>query len=282
MLDFRNYLANLFGVNENIGGIKYSFNDDSIEKSYQAHHRQIEKTKSKVFYVLSILSCIFFIMNTLLTNKFKIHITIYLNLIVMIIETMLFIISFYIKSNSNLFFIIKYTRYFFQCIAKIANIIFPNNDEIDLKVKIIYRVLIFNSISYFYYIDLDKITFALIPSLNTMAIIYVQLYQNFEKYYLLAEILFSISLGIISFFYKKLELIQKKNFFFESYKKDKEIHYMKELIDNSNTNLIILKKDQEIKYMNKTALKFIKEINNERKNTSNLEENEILISDKFK
>ena len=227
-------MTNLFGLNENFGGIKFSFKDNSIEKSYQKHLKGREIIKSKVFYVFSFIASTFFIMMTLLGNQFHWHITLYTDLIVFIIETILFILSFYIYEKSNLFFIIKYMRYFLQCIATIANIIFPYNDKVNRKIKNIYRVLIFNTLSYFYYIDLDYITFALTPILNTTAIICDQIYQNFEKYYLFTEIGLSITFGIITFFYKKSEHIDKKKSFFESYQKEKDIQYMIELIDNNN------------------------------------------------
>ena len=208
MFDFINYLKNLFALNEN-NIVKFSLNNDSIEKSYQANQGRLENTKSKVFYVLSILSCIYmYIMMKLLTNPFQEQITIYLNLIAMIFETILFILLFYIDSNSTLFSIIKNTRYFLQCIVRIANLIFPLIDKIDFQTKMIYRVLIFNNLSYIYYIELGYISLASISSLNTMAIIYVQVY-DFEKYELLCEILFSFSFGIIIFFVKKSEFHSK-------------------------------------------------------------------------
>ena len=116
------------------------------------------------------------------------------------------------------------------------------------NVKIIYRVLLFNTLSYFYFIDLDYITFALIPIINTSAIKCAQIYQNYDKYYLSTEIGLSFALGIVTFFYKKSQHIEKKKSFFVSYQKDKEIDYMKELMDNINTNLLSLKKDHEITY----------------------------------
>ena len=135
MFDFINYLKNLFALNEN-NILKFSLNNDSIEKSYQANQGRLENTKSKVFYVLSILSCIYmYIMMKLLTNPFQEQITIYLNLIAMIFETILFILLFYIDSNSTLFSIIKNTRYFLQCIVRIANLIFPLIDKIDFQTK---------------------------------------------------------------------------------------------------------------------------------------------------
>ena len=199
-MDFKTYLTSLFGLNENFGGIKFSFKDVSVEKSYQEYHKSREIRKSKVFYVLSFTTSIFFVMMTLRANNFHGHITFYINLITMIIETILFILPFCIIENSNLIFIIKYTRYFLQCIAKIANIIFPDNDRVNHNVKIIYRVLLFNTLSYFYFIDLDYITFALIPIINTSAIKCAQIYQNYDKYYLSTEIGLSICIRHNNFF----------------------------------------------------------------------------------
>ena len=180
-MDFKTYLTNLYGLKENFGGIKFSFKDNSIEKSYQEYHKIQEKKKSIVFYVFSSIASIFFIMMRLHAIKFQGHITIYFNTICMIIQSILFILSFNIYRNSDLVFNIKYTRYFLQCFSIIAYIFLPENEMVKNNVKIIYWVLIFNHVSYFYYIDLDYITFPLIPIINTSAIIYAQIYHNFDK-----------------------------------------------------------------------------------------------------
>ena len=258
----KDYLTNLYGLHDELTCLQMTFKDISLEKKYNETHKEKELTKSKDFYIFSLLTNIIITILTLYDNNYKLCISVYINSVNIIFQSILFALSFYI-TNFKLFLFAKYLRLIMEFIEKISTFVFPlKNYPLDIKVKVIYRSTFYINTCLLYYLDFNYITFTIIPCLSTIALIFVQISQNFPPNYLISEIILNIIIGIRIYLFKKSEIIQLKKSFFEFHKNDVFIEYIKDLVDVLKTKVISFRKNSEIIFMNKFSSIFFDNFNN--------------------
>jgi len=159
------------------------------------------------------------------------------------------------------------------------NVIFPvGNPTLDVKVRTFYRSLVGVNIVFLYYIDFNIIILILLPILNLVVILYIQYTKEFEKYYLLPDLVGNLIFNVFIYYLKKNELKMKKDCFFEIFKNEQYISYVKKLIDALNTMFLSVKSEKDMMFMNRYASNFFKVFSNKSRKVSS----SILLSEVFK
>ena len=280
MLNFKEYLSNLYEMNGELGGIDLSFKDSYLEKTYAEYFEEKEWDRSKIFSAFSIFWYCNWIYTHLSSNNYKLNMKTILTIITLLLEIFMGILSKFIIKKKLLFFSIKYLRFLMLYIALIVVILFPNpNLSLDLLLRNIYKSLVNINLMYLFYLDFSYIIISVLPLCNIGVLIYVQRTQNYEQFYLLSEMIGVIIFSLFTYVVKKSELIANKKFYFEYFKNEKFIDYIRQLIDVLTTNIISLKKDNKIIFLNKFAINYFNK--NFSNSFNNSKESEKLLQDNF-
>ena len=253
------YLTNLYGLSSDVEGIDITFKDKKLEEDYRNHFYQTELSKSKIFCGTSIFMLTASLLSNLIKNNMIPVRTTYLCTAAILIKFILFIISSKLILNQKIFYFLKNVRYFIIYITLNEQVMFPFDFDIitlDVKIRTYYRMFMFLTIIYIYYLDLNFLISILITILNAGVILFVQYTHGFAPNYLLSDLIANIFFFFFVLLIKKDELKNKKDFFFEYYKNSLYMDYIKELFNVLQMKLISIKIDKSVLFINKFARNF--------------------------
>ena len=278
MVKFNKYMTELFGFSQEVEGIEMDFKDKNIEENFKISNIQHDSIKSQIFLLISVISYIFCIIASLVVNKFLTR-SAFIFLAALIFECVLY----KIMRDSNFKFkvlsILRNIRFFILYLSAGLTIMFPVTLP-DLnqcnQIGYIHFYLLFVNLIYLYYLEFNLILLILVPILNTGFILFFQFYYEYPSYNLLAELIVNLIYYVVTFLYKKYEFSNLKKKFFENYKNENFIEYIKHLINNLNT-IVISVKNEEVLFINDFGTNYFKNKNKCNVREEN-KENEIFIS----
>jgi signal transduction histidine kinase/CheY-like chemotaxis protein len=265
------YLNKLLDFSEEVEGVSMSFVDADIENFYVKENHKIDQGKSRSYSFLVISGYIVGITMSIVMNS-KLTRNTYLLLTCVIVDIIMSIISRFMLERYLIVRMIKKVRFILLFLSHMLSLMFPINNERNNMIRHFYVFFAYTNVLFTYYVEFNYIMIILIPLLNSFLIVFVQYYQEFDKFYLLPEFLFNLFYYYAIFIIKKYEFLLNKKLFYEIYKNQQSINYIKQLIDVINTHVISINKE-EVLFMNNIAINFFE-------TNSSSDENNLLFTEK--
>jgi len=122
--------------------------------------------------------------------------------------------------------------------------------------------------------EFNYVTVIMIPIINGIGIFVAGIFRNYSYLDLIPELLLNFAFYYAIFFVKRYEHVTNKKLYFEIYKNEQYINYIKEFIDAINTQVICVDKNNLL-FMNKFASNFHFCDIPEMKQNDDIKENEI-------
>jgi signal transduction histidine kinase/CheY-like chemotaxis protein len=246
------YLKKILDFSKEVEGIKASFKDSNLENFYNIQNHITDQGKSTSFLTIVIISNSLGILQSFRNNNNSISQLTYFSICCLLIEVIFYIISKYKKNNITVYRTIKYIRFVYFYCSFYLNICFPISNDLVNCVRFFYMFFALSSVLFIYYMEFNYIIILLMPVLNAIGIFLAGIIRNYSIFNLLPEHLLNITFYYAVFFVKKYDFFTNKKMYFEIYKNEQYINYIKELIDAINTQFICLNQNDVI-FMNKCA-----------------------------
>ena len=261
----KKYMSRLFGFSDDVEGVNMTFKDKKLEKKYIISNIANEYQKSKIYCIFCVISYILLILLSLFINSWKIIRTFYIAFAGLLIEFVLFSISNFCKRKIRILLFLKNIRFLIFYLLFGFSILFPVNNQGDgfSKFRFIFGFLVYMNFTYIYYLDFNMVMHILVPILNTLLIILLEIVYDYKIYFFLPEIISNFIMHAVTYYVKKYEFSNKRQIFFDNYKMGHYIEYIDQLINILNT-MVISVKNKEVLFMNNFAINYFKK----RKNSS--------------
>jgi signal transduction histidine kinase len=285
---YKEYFTNLLGTSDELNWYELDFVDEEFEELYRISNQSEEDRNSKYFSFVVIIHYILSIGVNILLNGMKLVRTGYILIGGIVIEMILLIISYKIRTNYYLFSRLKIVRFLIIYFNYMTILCFPViGFAPDIFLRTLYVQILFINMYFIYFMHFNYMLLAFIPIFNCLSILWVQ-YNAFTKfpYYLFPELFANFIFQYCIFLIKKNEVTSKKKMFLRSQRNKYHIEYITKLVDVLNSMIICIKND-EILYLNqygKDLLENFQDVVKGKKNTGNFsivefKEYEYLIAD---
>ncbi len=248
------YLTKLFEFSEEIQGIEMSFVDTDLESFYTVENYKRDLGKSTSFFIIVMFGYVLGLGMSIVMNKTMIRSS-YVIIVCMLLEITFYTLTKYIKERYLFHKIIKSVRFLLIYLSVMLIIMFPVIKDKTQIMRNIYMFFVYTNLLFTYYVEFNYLIVVVVPLLNSFLIVFVNFHEEYDNYYLLPEIIFNLMVYYATFVIKKYEFLLNKKLFFEIYKNQQYINYIKQLFDVINIHVVCINRE-EVLFLNNSANKF--------------------------
>jgi signal transduction histidine kinase len=273
------YLLKLLNFSQEVEGMDVRFVDKNIENFFTKVTYEDDMKKSKAFTIL--LNAIYLsgIIISVIVNE-SLNRTTFIFSGLILLDLVLYIISQNIRNKYALYKVLKYIRFLIVFASSFLIVLFKVNPDKLSYIRGLYMIFMAMSLLFTYFVEFSYFMIILIPCLNSIGIIVAGNLLNIDHMFLLPELIVNLVYYYAMFVTKKYEFLRNKKLFFESYKNEQYIKYIKQLINVINTHVICISKDRVL-FMNDLAKKLFQNCSDQLKTEQfiNFKENESIFRD---